>query len=148
MTPTPSPIRVLCIDDLPDITAVMKLMIDAETDMKCVGCSHSANGLVEDVGRLNPPADASESPLIVVLDASMPGKDSFEALRELATAFPVVRTIIYSGYEGREFADRAIDAGAWGCVAKGDDPSAIVAAVREVAAGNTCFPEAALGAMA
>lgn len=148
MTPTPTSIRVLCVDDLPDITKVMQMMIDAEPDMKCVGCLHSANQLVEEIARHNPAGESQDSQFIVVLDASMPGKDSFEALRDLSAAFPSVRTIIYSGYDGRDFADRAIDAGAWGCISKSEDPSAIVEAVRLVAAGQTCFPETAIGLMA
>jgi len=132
---TTRPIRVVCVDDLSDITDVMRMMINAEAgDMEYVGSFSSANDLVGEVCRIDP------SPDVVILDASMPGKDSFEAMRELAASCPQVRTIIYSGYDSRDFTDRAFDAGAWGCVSKSGEPQEIVRAVREVAAGNTYFP--------
>lgn len=55
--------------------------------------------------------------------------------------FPQVKTIIYSGLNDRAFNARAKDAGAWGCVSKGTDPSKVLQAVREVVAGKVVFPD-------
>lgn len=134
-------IRVLFVDDNRDLSAVLRMVIDAEPDMRYVGSLVSADKLVAEVRRLctqapRPTHDAA-TPLVVILDATMPGKDPLEAMSELAAAFPQVRTIIYSGHDDPGFIERAIDAGAWGCVSKSDEPTAITRAVREVWAGRT-----------
>ena len=64
-------------------------------------------------------------------------------MSELAAAFPQARTIIYNGHDDRGFIDRTIDAGAWGCVSKRDDPATVTRTVREVAAGRVFLPGAA-----
>src|SRR5258707_1053730 len=104
----PGTIRVLCVDDSPDITGVLRYVIDAASEMECVGCVASADNLAEDIARVH--AD------VVVLDATMPGKDPIAAMRALAATHPEVKTIVYSGYDQQEFIDRVIDAGAWGCI--------------------------------
>ncbi len=126
------PIRVVCVDDLPDVTAVLQLIIGAEAKMRCVGCLASANDLVAEVRRTH--AD------VLLLDATMPGRNAFQAMSELARECPRTRTIIFSGYDDPAFVDRAVQAGAWGCVSKDATPQTIVRALREVAAGRTFFP--------
>ncbi len=130
-------IRVLCVDDSRDMTAVLKMMIDAEPDMQCVGCLASADNLIAEARRVSTtPSSPSPTPLVVILDATMPGKDPLEAMSEMAVALPWVRTIIYSGYDDPGFIRRAIDAGACGCVSKREEPAAITRAVRELWAGR------------
>jgi len=130
-------IRVLCVDDLPHIRAVIKLVVDGEDDLKCIGCRESADNLVQDVRDLNAE--------VVLLDATMVGVDPFQAMSELSRAIPKVKTIIYSGYDDQDFIDRALESGAWGYVSKYDAPEEIVRAVRAVAAGNTFLPTTSKG---
>jgi DNA-binding NarL/FixJ family response regulator len=137
-------IRVLCVDDSHDITAVLKMILDAEPDMKCVGCLATADDLVAQALRVSTtPSNSSPTALVLILDATMPGKDPLKALRELAAALPWVRTIIYSGYHDKEFIRRAFAAGAHACISKSEDPAAITRAVREVAARSGSRPGAA-----
>ncbi|MBY0308252.1 MAG: response regulator transcription factor [Phycisphaerales bacterium] len=126
--------RVLCVDDGPDMTAMLRLNIESDPAMRCVGCLASADHLLDEVRRQNPPPD------VVLLDATMPGKDPLEALRELDAAFPRVRTIILSGDSDAAFIDRVFAAGAWGYVSKGDEPGTVLQAVRAVAKGNVWRP--------
>ncbi len=128
------PTRVLCVDDGPDITAVVRMLVESDPGMAWAGSLASADRLLETVRGLEPPPD------VLILDATMPGKDPLIALREMTAEFPKVRTIIYSGYSDAGFVARAMNAGAWGCVSKSDEPDAILHAVRDVAAGNVCWP--------
>ena len=121
-------VRVLCVDDLIQVREVLRVLVDREPDLECVGCKESADNLVNEARNLN--AD------IVLLDATMPGCDPFGAMSELSRELPNVRTIVVSGRDDGAFIDRAMEAGAWGCVSKYDPPEAIVRAVREVAAGK------------
>jgi DNA-binding NarL/FixJ family response regulator len=113
------------------MTQVMQLLINAEPLMRCVGCLSSADRLVEEVRRLS--QAPGHQPLVVLLDASMPGKDPLEAMAEVAAEFPSVRTIIYSGHDDPNFVQRATSAGAYRCISKRDDPEVVVWAVREAA---------------
>lgn len=135
-SPSASKIRVLFVDDNQDLTVVLHMIIDAEPDMQCVGCLASADHLVAEVRRLCTKAPAptpdAATHLVVILDATMPGKDPLEAMSELAAAFPHVQTIIYSGHDDPRFIDRAINAGAWQYVSKREEPTALTRAVREV----------------
>ena len=137
-TPDVPSTRVLCVDDNQDLTAALRMVIDSEPKMQCVGCLTSADDLIEKVRRLGPlPASAS---LVILLDATMPGKDPFAAMSELAAEFPRIKTVVYSGHDDPDFIDKAVSAGAWGCVSKHEDPRTILEAVREVAAGNFWSP--------
>jgi DNA-binding NarL/FixJ family response regulator len=132
-TTTALPTRVLCVDDNHDMTAVMRMVIDAEPGMQCVGCLGSADKLRDEVRRLHAPPQG-HAPLVILLDATMPGKSPFLAMTEVAAEFPDARTIIYSGHDDPAFIERALEAGAWDCISKRDDPEAIVRAVKEVVA--------------
>lgn len=122
-------LRVFVVDDGPDVSEMMRKIIDSEPDMRCVGCLNSADRLVE--------AAREVAPDVVLLDATMPGKPPLEALGELAEALPAVRTLVFSGHNDSAFVDAAVDAGAWGCVSKTEDPETVLRAVRQVAAGKT-----------
>lgn len=129
-------IRVLCVDDRPEITDVLRLLLESQVvaEMKCVGCLTSADMLVETVRGLKPPPD------VVLLDASMPGRDPFKAMTQLREEVPQTKTIMFSGHEDEKFMNMAMEAGAWGCVSKYDPTPTIVKAVVEVAMGRTFFP--------
>lgn len=137
------PTRVLCVDDSRDMTEVMRMVIDADPMMECVGCLGAADDLVSEVRRLS--LSRALPPLVVLLDATMPGKSPLKAMSEIAAELPEVRTIIYSGHDDPVFIDGAKDAGAWGCISKRDDPDTILRAVREVAAGNVWWPRSPHG---
>jgi len=128
-------IRVLCVDDKADITDILRMIIDSEEDMKCVGSLDSADNLLAEVGRLCGSAgtDAKEGALLVLMDASMPGKDPMKVLGEVASAVPQARMIVYSGHDGPEFVTRAREAGAWRCISKHEDPETLLRMLREVA---------------
>src|SRR3954462_12159944 len=89
-TPLSPPTRVLCVDDNHDVTEVMRMVIDTEPRIECVGCLGSADRLIEKVPSLSPPPD------VVLLDATMPGRSPLTVMSELAAEFPVIRTIVYS----------------------------------------------------
>lgn len=125
-------VRVIVVDDNPDVGESLGHLIGAETGLHFVGHLDSADALLESV--------RTHSPDVLVLDARMPGKDSIVALRELALAFPDVRVIVYSGFDEPPMIEAAMDAGAWGWVLKAQNPQSILGAIRTVAAGKPVFP--------
>lgn len=122
---TPGTIRVACVDDHESIRSVMRLVIDSESDMKCVGCLSSCNDLVNEIRLLNPD--------VVLLDATMPGVNPLTAMADLKEKMPSVKTIIFSAHDNQSFIDSVMRAGAWGYISKNDEPALILRAVREAA---------------
>ena len=126
---------MFCVDDNADMLEMMRMIIDTEPTMECVGCLNSADRLIRSVCDLNP------LPQIILLDATMPGKDPLTVMRKMAEECPSIRTIVYSGHDDGVIVDRAQSAGAWGFVSKREEPDAIVLAIRAVAAGKASWPK-------
>jgi two-component system response regulator DesR len=124
-------IRVLCVDDNAALVQALQVRLSHEPDIITVGHLLSADGLLEEV--------AQREPNIVLLDLDMPGRDAMLALRELSATYSNVRTVILSGYVREDLINRALDAGAWGYIAKSEDPDVIVDALRRVAGGSFAF---------
>ncbi len=125
-------LRVLCVDDNLDISQVLRMLIDGTQGMQCVGCLASADTLLVEAERL--------SPDVVIIDVSMPGKDVIEAIGELGTASPLVRTIVFSASNNSVVPRFAKISGASGWLSKNEEPEIIVQAIRDVAAGKSFFP--------
>jgi DNA-binding NarL/FixJ family response regulator len=123
---TPKRIRVLCVDDNQALADALKMKLAGEPDLECIGTLPSADDL----------AARAAAADIVLLDIEMPGRDTFQALRDLLGVHPDVRVIILSAHVRDEYVDAAVGAGVWGYLCKGDRPDEIVRAVRRVAAGE------------
>ena len=124
-------VRVLCVDDHAFLVEGLKARLDLEDSIEFIGRLETADRLIEEVEKTS--AD------IVLLDIEMPGRDSFEALRDLAQMYPHVKVIMLSAYVRDHYIDTAVDAGAWGYLSKSDDPDSIVTAIRKVARGEFAF---------
>ena len=81
---------------------------------------------------------------LVVLDLSMPGRTGLDILKEIRGARPRLPVLILSSYPERQFATRALLAGASGYLNKGSPPEVLLSAVRKVLAGGR-FISASLG---
>lgn len=128
------PVRILWVDDSPDLLRVFTKLLTKTPGFEVVGTLLQADNLVAEAGRLTPD--------VVMLDLTMPGKCPLEATTELSAAHPEIRTIIFSGYDDEETVRTVIKAGAWGLVPKlkGGEPGDVVAAVRQVLGGERYFP--------
>lgn len=73
---------------------------------------------------------------LLVLDVALPDKHGLEVLKEVKLLRPSIRVIMLSLYPEREFALRAIKAGASGYLTKDRSPSELVKAVEEVVVGR------------
>lgn len=122
------PIRVLCVDDNFLVAEGIKVRLNLAGGFEWVGQLPDADKLVEQVKQARPD--------VVLLDLDMPGKDAFEAMRELVEAVPDVRTIVISGHVRSDLVDRAVESGAWGYISKSEGPETIVGAIQQVVNGQ------------
>ncbi|MDX2132375.1 MAG: response regulator transcription factor [Planctomycetota bacterium] len=121
-------IRVLVIDDSPDITDLFARLISAQRGLACVGTLHHAEDLAGHAARLRPH--------VIVLDLTMPGKDPLDAIAELERACPQVRVVGFSGYDSPRMADAVLNAGGWGLISKHGEVADVIEAIRDVASGE------------
>lgn len=73
---------------------------------------------------------------ILLLDIALPDCNGLDVLKQLVSESSRVRTLILSMYPERQYALRAIKAGAWGYLTKDSAPEELVIAIRHVAAGR------------
>jgi len=73
---------------------------------------------------------------VLVLDINLPGRSGLDVMHALKDEGSPVKVLIVSMYPEDQYAIRALRAGAYGYVNKGDDPQRIVQAVRTVAQGR------------
>jgi len=125
-------IRVLCVDDNPDLALLLHRHIGLQHDMASAGTLQDLDGIVEEIRERRPD--------VVVLDLMVLGRDSTDMLGELQRHFPTVRAVVYSGFEDEALIARAQAQGAWGYVVKREDVGTLLDAVRRVAAGERAFP--------
>lgn len=77
---------------------------------------------------------------LVLLDLTLPGDSGMSLLRKLRREFPAVPIMVVSMHPVDQFAQRSLQAGAVGYVAKDSDPQELVSAVRTALAGERHVP--------
>jgi two-component system, NarL family, invasion response regulator UvrY len=73
---------------------------------------------------------------VLVLDLNLPGRSGLEALADLQTSHPQIKTLVVSMFSEDQYAIRCLKAGAQGYLNKAGDPNAIVEGVRVIAQGR------------
>jgi two-component system response regulator NreC len=131
-------IRVLIVDDHAVLRAGLKLMLDREEDIACVGEAGTAEEGIRAVLRLEPS--------VVVMDLQMPGMGGIAGVDRLREQFPDVRVLVLSMHDEADEVRRAFEAGADGYVLKTAADEELVRAIRAVAAGER-YVHSAVGAI-
>ena len=123
-----STVGVLLVDDHAVVREGYRLLLERAGDIRVLGEAADAAGAIAQFQALRPQ--------VVVMDIALPGVSGIDALREIRSASPSARVLIFSMYEDAIFAQRALKAGAQGYVTKASAPATLVEAVRAVAAGK------------
>jgi len=114
-------VRVLLVDDMPQVLHDLRQFLDLAGDMEIVG--EATNG--QDAVRLA----AELSPNVVVMDLEMPGMDGFDATRQIKAREPATRIVILSVHADPENVERAHMAGADEFVVKGASFKSLINAI-------------------
>jgi two-component system response regulator NreC len=130
-------IRIVVVDDHAVVRSGLRLLLSAEEDMDVVGDAGNVREAVFEV--------RAAKPDVVLLDVTMPGESGIEGLPKLLHEAPETRVLMLSMQDDPSYVREAFAAGARGYVLKEAIDAEVVAAVREVAAGNR-YVHPALGA--
>lgn len=119
--------RLLWVDDNRDMLEMVRMVLtDEAPDFENVG-------FLDSLDRLEAEIDA-HAPDIVVLDFSMPGGGSLEAMTRCRARFPSVQFVVVSAHDDSFVTESSLAAGAAAYQVKDGDIDALVTCLRGVAA--------------
>ena len=121
-------IRVLIVDDQALFRSGIRMLVESQPDLVCVG--EAADGA--QAVRL---AD-EQQPDVILMDVRMPVLDGISATDRIVRARPGARVVVLTTFDLDEAAARALRAGASGFILKDAEPELVLAAIRTVHAGN------------
>ncbi|HKZ58039.1 MAG TPA: response regulator transcription factor [Thermodesulfovibrionales bacterium] len=122
------PISVFIADDHAVVREGLRLLLEAQTDIKVIGNAADGRQTVLQVQQLCPD--------VVVMDIAMPELNGIEATRKLTEFCPSTQVVILSMYATAEHIFRALQAGALGYLLKESAAIEVVNAVRAVHSGR------------
>ncbi|MDP1946561.1 MAG: response regulator transcription factor [Nitrospirota bacterium] len=120
--------KCLIVDDHPIVRKGIRDLVLCEGVCSKVFEAEDAAGALSAIGR--EPWD------LVILDVSLPDKHGLEVLKEIKLLQPKATVLMLSLYPEKEFALRALKAGASGYLTKDRAPSELLKAVKELLAGR------------
>ncbi|MBA2393603.1 MAG: response regulator transcription factor [Ktedonobacteraceae bacterium] len=121
-------LRILLADDHDILRQGLKLLLEAQPDLRVVGEARTGRSTLEQVAALQPN--------IVVLDISMPDIDGLKACQQIRKQYPAIQVLILTMHESEEYFLQALRMGATGYLVKKAAPAELCAAVRIVAQGG------------
>lgn len=124
-------IRVFLADDHAIVREGLRLILEAEGDIKVVGEAGDGRKAVREVQQ--------HCPDVVVMDIAMPELNGIEATHQIREACPSAQVIILSVYSTAEHLVRSLEAGARGYLLKESAGQEVVKALRTVHAGRRYF---------
>jgi two-component system response regulator NreC len=121
-------IRIVIVDDHAVVRSGLKLLLDGQEDLEVVGEAGDARTAVFEV--------RAQKPDVVLMDVVMPSGSGIEATPAVLKEAPDAKVLILSMQDDPAYVREAFAAGASGYVLKEAADAELVAAVREVAAGQ------------
>lgn len=122
-------ITIVLADDHAVVRAGLRMLLEAEPDIEVV----AEAGDVDQARRYT----LGHKPAILVLDLTMPGGSSLEAIPTIAETCPDTAVVVLTMQDDPAFAREALRAGARGYVLKHSAGTELVQAIRAAAAGGT-----------
>jgi len=120
--------HILIADDHAVLRAGLKLLIDAQPDMICVGEASDGLEMLSRVQELQPN--------VVLLDLSMPRLGGLVALLDITRRAPRTYVLVLTMYADEEYLRQALASGARGYVLKQAADQELLAAIRAVMRGE------------
>jgi DNA-binding NarL/FixJ family response regulator len=127
-------ISVLIADDQDLVREGLRMLLEAEPDLRVAGEAGDGIQAVAEVRRLDPD--------VVLMDVRMPRADGIEATAQLARRGCRTRILMLTTFDLDEYVYRAMKAGASGFLLKDASREQLAEAVRTVSAGHTLLAPA------
>lgn len=125
--------RVLLVDDHPIVRQGLAQLINASDDLLVCGEASTAREAMEVL--------QNSSPDIVIVDISLEDRNGVELIKDILARQPGLPTLALSMFDEAMYAVRVLRAGGRGYVMKQEMPKKMLAAIRQVLAGNVYLSE-------
>ena len=123
-----TPLRILLADDHVTVRHGLKLLIEAQPDMKVVSEASDGKAAMQDPLALKPD--------VVVMDISMPGMNGLAATRALKQKQPNVIIVTLTRHGDDAYVQELLRAGVAGYILKQSAPNELIQAIRAAARGG------------
>jgi len=124
-------LRVLLADDHKIVRDGLRLLIDAQRDMRVIGEAGNGKDALQQAQDLKPD--------VVVMDLSMPKLNGLQATERLKAELPTVKVVALTVHEDPSYLLQLCKAGAVGYVLKRSAGDDLIRALRAVARGGLHF---------
>lgn len=122
-------IKVLLADNQTLFRQALRALLGAEADIEIVASVGSASETVARVAELK--ID------IVLMEISMPGLSSFQAIVQMRKTRPETRVLLLTMYDDEDYLVEGMEAGASGYILKDSSVEHLLLAIRDVSQGGT-----------
>jgi DNA-binding NarL/FixJ family response regulator len=119
--------RVLIVDDHPLIRHALAQLLAREPGLEVCGEVPDAAGAWHELER--------RQPELMIVDLRLEDSDGLDLIKAIRSRYPTVRILVVSMHDEKEYAERALRAGAAGYVEKHEPPEVVLEAVRHVLGG-------------
>ncbi len=126
-------IDVYLVDDHPPIRDAIRSRIDEVIDMEVCGETGSSEEALHQIQELGPE--------VAVVDLSLEDGHGLDLIEALQVQCPSVQTVVFSMYDEKTYAERALRAGASGYIMKKRSTDALVEAIRTASEGGVYMSE-------
>ena len=120
--------KILLVDDHPFMRAGMAQLIDRQPDLIVAGEAGEPQAAMRELEKAK--AD------LVLSDITMPGRSGLEFIKDLLALHPGLPILVISMHDEMIYAERALRAGARGYIMKEAGGENLLAAIRQVLAGQ------------
>jgi DNA-binding NarL/FixJ family response regulator len=117
-------ISVYLVDDHPAIREAIRDRVEETIDIEICGESGDSDTAFRDIEKLEPD--------VALIDVSLEDAHGLDLVQNVRSQFPDVQIMVYSMYDEKVYAERAIRAGASGFLMKSEPTSKLVEAIRVV----------------
>jgi DNA-binding NarL/FixJ family response regulator len=121
-------IHVILADDHDILRQGLKLLLEAQPDIRVVGEARTGTEAIEQTKQ--------HTPDVIILDISMPDMDGLKACQVIRQRYPETQVLILTMHESEEYFLQALRVGAVGYLVKKAAPAELCAAVRTTAQGG------------
>ncbi|PIQ62570.1 MAG: DNA-binding response regulator [Bacteroidetes bacterium CG12_big_fil_rev_8_21_14_0_65_60_17] len=121
-------IHVGIVDDHPLMRKGLRLVLEAEPDIRVCCEKETAESMLETLEEARP--------AVVIVDVSLPGMSGIELIPQIHEINPEIKILVVSRHDESLYAERAIRAGARGYLMKMAAGEEVVTAVRRVLGGG------------
>jgi two-component system response regulator NreC len=132
-----TPIRILIVDDHAVVRSGLRMLLDSDDGLETVAEAGTARDAIFEVRK--------HKPDVVLMDVVLPDKSGIETTPDVLKEAPEARVLVLSMEDDPRYVREAFAAGASGYVLKEAADSELVAALKQVAAGER-YVHPALGA--